>query len=95
MSEVTDRYKDVLRAAHLDDIEEYTEKVRELVAAVRREALMTPVMDREEREAWDRYAAASLSAETEGWSHAPETHAHVADLMLAERRKRFGGKGEA
>lgn len=44
------------------------------------------IKGKEERLAWDRYAA---SATTAG-SRAPLTAAQWADQLLAERRKRFG-----
>ena len=45
----------------------------------------TPTSE-EERKAWDRYAAATLSGGRR-WPAAAE-----ADELLAERRKRFGGQ---
>lgn len=53
--------------------------------------------EREEREAWDRYASAVLTRagmdETGNFcAYSPLEAARHADAMLSERRKRFGGK---
>lgn len=45
----------------------------------------------EEREAWDRYAAAGMQWNTDDMNRI-ENLAIRADAMLSERRKRFGGK---
>lgn len=51
---------------------------------------------REEREAWDRYAAAALlpvDPETDDASNdTVKVAARYADALLTERRKRFGGE---
>jgi hypothetical protein len=44
----------------------------------------------EERHAWDRYAAAALLISK--WSHPAESAAKIADMLLAERRQRWGSE---
>ena len=58
---------------------------------IAKERAELPAREAEERRAWDQYAAAAV---THDYTGPPDTvtelAASIADMLLAERRKRFG-----